>query len=170
MKFKYFLVPILAIMGCGAVQAQSADTTPSATPDSATPQYGHHRHWGHHAWIWKKLNLTDAQKAQIKAIKQSLKSQTKPALLALLKAKQQLQKDIAANIGQQPQAIQSLVASDISAVATAESQFAIIRATELNQIKTTVLTKEQQTILADFQQKRAARLQDRIDKLSQPTT
>jgi Spy/CpxP family protein refolding chaperone len=170
MKFKYFLVPILAIMGCGAVQAQSADTTPSATPESATPQYGHHRHWGHHAWIWKKLNLTDAQKTQIKAIKQSLKSQTKPALLAVLKAKQQLQKDIAANIGQQPQAIQSLVASDVSAVATAESQIAILRATELNQIKTTVLTKEQQTILADFQQKRAARLQDRINKLSQPTT
>jgi len=57
-----------------------------------------------------------------------------------------------------------------SAVANAETQFAIIRATELNQIKTTVLTKEQQTILADLQQKRADRMQDRINKLSQPTT
>ena len=166
MKFKYFLVPVLAIIGCGALQAQNADTASSPSPGD-----GHHQQWRHHhAWIWKKLNLTDAEKAQIKAIKQSLKSQTTPALLAVLKAKQQLQKDIAANIGQQPQAIQSLVASDVSAVATAESQFAIIRATELNQIKTTVLTKEQQTILADLQQKRADRMQDRINKLSQPTT
>jgi protein CpxP len=167
MKFKYFLVPFLAVIGCSALQAQSADSTPSGSPE-----YSHHgHHWRHHhAWIWKKLNLTDSQKAQIKSIRQATKSQTRPAILAILKAKQQLQKDIAANITQPSPAIQSVIAGDVSTLATAESQLAIVRATELNQIKTTVLTQEQQTILADFQQKRAARLQDRINKLSQPTS
>jgi Spy/CpxP family protein refolding chaperone len=167
MKFKYFLVLLLTVIGCGALQAQTTEATPSASPG-----YGHNgHHWRHHhAWVWKKLNLTDAQKTQIKSIRQTMKSQTRPALLAVLKAKQQLHKDIAANIGQPAPAIQSLIAGDVSTLATAESQFAVVLATEINQIKTTVLTPEQQTILTDFQQKRAARMQDRIDKLSQPTS
>ena len=167
MKFKYFLVLVFAVIGCGALQAQTTEATPTASPGDG--QHGHHwRH--HHAWIWKKLNLTDAKKEQIKSIRQAMKNQTRPAMVAVLKARQQLHKDIAANIGQPSQAIQSVVAGDVSALATAESQLAIIRATELNQIKTTVLTPEQQTILADFQQKRATWMQNRIEKLSQPTS
>ena len=159
MKFKYFLVPVLAMLGFGGLQAQNADSAASPSPG-----YGHHHQWRHrHAWIWKKLNLTDVQKTQIKSIKQGLKGQTRPALAAVLTAKLKLQQDIDANSDK------GIIAADASALATAQSQFATVRATELTQIKA-LLSQEQQTTLSDFQKKRQARMQNWINKLSQPTT
>jgi hypothetical protein len=54
MKLEYFLVPIMAIVACGTLQAQNSDAT-----SSPSPGYDHRDHWRHHhhAWIWKKLNL-----------------------------------------------------------------------------------------------------------------
>jgi Spy/CpxP family protein refolding chaperone len=159
MKHKYFLVPVLAMLGFGGLQAQNVDSTASPIPG-----YEHHPHGRHHdAWIWKKLNLTDAQKTQIKSIKQGLRGQTRPALAAVLTAKIKLQQDIDAN------SEKGLIAADAAALATAESQFAAVRATELSQIKA-ILTDEQQTTWSDFQKKRQARMQNWIDKLNQPTT
>jgi periplasmic protein CpxP/Spy len=159
MNSKYFLVPVLAMLACGALKAQNADTTPSASP-----AYSNHEHWRHHyhAWIWKKLGLTDAQKAQIKSIRQGSKAQFRPALAAVLTARMKLHQDIASNN-------QTAIAGDTTALAGAESQLATLRATQLSQIKN-VLTPDQQNTLNDFVQKRQARMQDRINKLSQPTS
>ena len=157
MKFKYFLLPVLAFLGSGWLQAQSADSTPSASPEN-----GFGEHWRHHHhWIWKELNLTDDQKVQIKSIRQKNKGQTHPALAAVLKAKLKLQQDIDANPG--------LIGADASALATAESQLASLRATELAAIKA-VLSDEQKTTLQNFRQKREARMQDMINRLSQPAS
>lgn len=159
MKLKYFLVPVLAMISFGGLQAQGVDSTPSPSAE-----YGRHHHWGHHnSWIWKKLNLTEAQKTQIKSIKQGLKGQTRPAMAALLTAKLKLQQDVEANSDT------GTLAADSSALATAMSQFATLRATELSQIKA-VLTQDQQTTLSDLQKKRAARMQSWINKLNQPTS
>jgi Spy/CpxP family protein refolding chaperone len=159
MKFTYLFVPILAMVVCGTLQAQSADTTPSGTPG----QEGFHHHWGHHrhgAWIWRKLNLSDAQKAQIKSIRQGQKGEFRPALAALLTAKMQLNKDIAANN-------QEAIPADTTALATAEAKIATLRSTQFNQIKG-VLNQDQLTTLNDFKQKQEARTQDKINKLNQP--
>ena len=159
MKLNYFLVPILVLLGAGELRAQSADSTPSPGPEGGYHQHGRH----HHAWIWKKLNLTDDQKTQIKSIRQGMKGQTRPALAAVLTAKLKLQQDIDANSDR------GILASDASALATAESQFAALRAMELTKIKQ-VLNQDQQTTWSDFQKKRQARMQNWIDKLNQPTT
>jgi Spy/CpxP family protein refolding chaperone len=159
MKSKYFLVPILAVIYSGWLQAQSADSTPLPSPGNGLDQHWRHRH----EWIWKELNLTDAQKVQIKSIKRAMKGQTHPALAAVLKAKLKLQQDIDAN--SEP----ALIAADASALATAQSQFASVRANELGQIKG-ILTDEQKTTLQNFRQKREARMQEMINRLSQPTT
>ncbi|MBV9299442.1 MAG: Spy/CpxP family protein refolding chaperone [Verrucomicrobia bacterium] len=159
MKFKYFLVPILAVIGCGWLQAQSADSTPLASPGNGPDEHWRH----HHGWIWRELNLTEAQKVQIKSIRQDMKSKTHPALAAVLKAKLKLQQDIDAN------SEQALIAADASALATAESQFASVRAMELGQIKV-LLTDEQKTTLQNLRQKREERMQEMINRLSQPTT
>jgi periplasmic protein CpxP/Spy len=159
MKIKHLFVPILAIVLCGTLQAQSADTSPSATPG----QKEFHHGWGHRrhgAWIWRKLDLSDAQKAQIKSIRQSQKGQFRPALAALLTAKMQLNKDIADNN-------QAAITGDTTALATAEAKVATLRSTQLNQIKA-VLTQDQQTTLANFKQKQAERTQNMINKLNQP--
>jgi protein CpxP len=159
MKLNYFLVPVLALLGLGELRAQSADSTPSPGPGEGYHQHGHH----HHAWIWKKMNLTDDQKAKIKSIRQSMKGQTRPALAAVLTAKLKLQQDIDAN------SEGGTIASDASALATAESQFAALRASEQSKIKQ-VLNQDQLTTWSDFQKKRQARMQNWIDKLNQPTT
>jgi Spy/CpxP family protein refolding chaperone len=159
MKLNYFLVPILALVGLGELRAQTADSTPSPGPGEGYHQHGRH----HHAWIWKKLNLTDDQKTQIKSIRQGMKGQTRPALAAVLTAKLKLQQDIDANSDR------GIIAGDATALATAESQFAALRAMELTKIKQ-VLNQDQQTTWSDFQKKRQARMQNWIDKLNQPTT
>jgi Spy/CpxP family protein refolding chaperone len=158
MKFKYFLVPVFAMLGIAGLQAQSADSSPAPSPG-----FEHHHGRHHHAWIWKKLNLTDSQKTQIKSIKQGLKPQTRPAMAAVLTAKLKLQQDIDANSDK------GTIAGDATALATAESQFASVRATELSQIKA-ILNQDQLTTLSDFQKKRQARTQNWINKLSQPTS
>lgn len=78
-----------------------------------------------------------------------MKVQTRPALAAVLKAKMKLLQDIDANSEQSAPALQTMVAADTSALANAESQFAIVRSAELNQIKT-VLTPEQKTTWQEF--------------------
>jgi periplasmic protein CpxP/Spy len=164
MKFKYLFVPLLAIIACGTLQAQTADSTPTTTPGQEENHdgWGHRGGWGHHrhgAWMWRKLNLSDAQKAQIKSIRQSQKGQFRPALAALLTAKMQLNKDIADN--------PSAITTDTTALATAEAKVATLRSTQLNQIKA-VLTQDQQTTLDNFKQKQAERTQNMINKLNQP--
>ena len=159
MKLNYFLVPILALVGLGELRAQNADSNPSPGPEGGYHQHGRH----HHAWIWKKLNLTDDQKTQIKSIRQGMKGQTRPALAAVLTAKLKLQQDIDANSDG------GIIAGDASALATAESQFAALRATEQAKIKQ-VLNQDQLTTWSDFQKKRQARMQNWIAKLNQPTT
>jgi Spy/CpxP family protein refolding chaperone len=80
-----------------------------------------------------------------------------------------LLQDIDANSEQSAPALQTLVAADTSALANAQSQFAIVRSAELNQIKS-VLTPEQKTTWQEFHQKRQTRMQDMISKLSTPTS
>jgi Spy/CpxP family protein refolding chaperone len=160
MKLNYFLVPVLALLSLGELRAQSADSTPSLGQKEGYQQHGR-RH--HHAWIWKKLNLTDDQKTKIKSIRQGMKGQTRPALAAVLTAKLKLQQDIDANSDKE------IIAADASALATAESQFATVRATMLSQVKS-ILTQDQLTTWSDFQKKRQARMQNWIEKLNQPTT
>jgi Spy/CpxP family protein refolding chaperone len=148
MKLKYFLIPMLALVTSGALQAQTSDSSPSPG----------HEHTN--AWIWKKLNLTDTQKQQIKSIRQGSKTQLRSALAAVLTARMKLQQDIAANN-------QADIPADTSALAGAESTLETLRATELSQIKA-LLTQEQLTTWNDFQQKRQSWMQDRINKLNQP--
>ncbi|HKM59028.1 MAG TPA: Spy/CpxP family protein refolding chaperone [Chthoniobacterales bacterium] len=162
MKFRYLFVPILAVIACGSLQAQTADTTPSATPG----QEEQHDGWGRHrhgAWVWRKLNLSDSQKTQIKSIREGLKPQVRPALAGVLKARLQLRQDIAAN--SEP----GVITNDSTALATAEAQLATVRNTMWNQIKT-VLNPDQLTTLNNFKQKQEAHTQEMISKLSQPAS
>jgi Spy/CpxP family protein refolding chaperone len=162
MKFKYLFVPMLAIVACGTLQAQSADTAPSATPGQGEFHHRWHR-FRHGAWVWKKLNLTDDQKTQIKSIRQRLKAQVRPAFAAVLKARLQLRQDIEAN------SQTGVITNDTSALATAEAQLATLRNTQWTQIKA-VLNPDQLTTLNDFKQKQEARTQEMINKLSQPAS
>ena len=164
MKFKYILIPMFALIACGPLHAQSADATASPSPSPGeSEQFDHWRGHGHHGWIWKKLNLTDQQKDQIKSIRQNMKAQVHPALAAVLKARLQLMQDIDSGN-------QGAIGTDTTALANAQATLWGLRATQWNLIKTTVLNSDQVNKLNDFKQKMQTRTQDMINKLSQPNS
>jgi Spy/CpxP family protein refolding chaperone len=151
---------MLAIIACSTLQAQSTDATASPSPERG--EFYHHWRGHHHSWIWRKLNLTDQQKGQVKSIRQNMKGQIRPALAAVLKARLQLNQDIDAGK-------QDAIANDSSTLATAQTQLATLRATQWTQIKG-ILTADQLNTLNSFKEKMQTRTLQMIDKLSQPAS
>ena len=155
MKLKYLIVPIFALAACGSLQAQTSDATPSSSPT-------YEGHWRHHDhWLWNKLNLTDAQKQQIHTIRENNRKNPafRTALATYLKAKMKVQDDI--------NATQAATSDDAAALGTAEVQLAVMRAQQRNEIKA-ILSGDQLQTWNEFQAKRNTRIQNRINKLTQP--
>jgi periplasmic protein CpxP/Spy len=153
MKLKYLIVPIFALAAFGSLQAQTSDATPSSSPTYE----GHWRDHGH--WLWKKLNLTDAQKQQIHTIRENNRKNFRTALATYLQAKKKVQDDINAN--------QAATSEDASALGAAAAQLAVVRTQQQNEIKA-VLSGDQLQTWNEFQAKRATWIQNRINKLTQP--
>jgi Spy/CpxP family protein refolding chaperone len=155
MKLKYLIVPIFALAACGSLQAQTSDATPSSSP-------AHEGHWRHHDhWLWNKLNLTDAQKQQIHTIRENNRKNPafRTALATYLQAKKKVQDDISAT--------QAATSDDSAALGAAEAQLAVFRTQQQNEIKA-ILSGDQVQTWNEFQAKRATRIQNRINKLTQP--
>ena len=153
MRLTYLITPIIAIVACSSLQAQTAETTPS--PGAGYSQHGHWRH--HHAWIWRKLNLTDTQKQDIKQYRVTNKAAFQSALASCLSAKEAVLEAIKNN-----QSSQSAAAT----LATAEANLLALRVKQ-EQYIASLLTGDQVTTWQDFQNKRATRIQNRINTLRQ---
>jgi Spy/CpxP family protein refolding chaperone len=153
MRLTYLIAPIIAIVACSSLQAQTAETTPS--PGAGYSQRGHWRH--HHAWIWRKLNLTDTQKQDIKQYRATNKVAFQSALASCLSAKEAVLEAIKNN-----QSSQSAAAT----LATAEANLLALRVKQ-EQYIASLLTGDQVTTWQDFQNKRATRIQNRINTLRQ---
>jgi protein CpxP len=158
MKHSALVLAILTSVAASPLVAQT-------TNDSPAPAAENHSHGGPHGgWIWKKLNLTDAQKQQIHQIKESNKQAGRSAMLAVVTADKALQSAISQNPSDEA-TIRSLSVKLESARTEATVQRARVHALVLQ-----VLTPAQQQQLAQFEQKRQDHLQRRIDKLSQANT
>ena len=155
MKLKYLIVPIFALAACGSLQAQTSDATPSSSP----AQEGHWRHHDH--GLWNKLNLTDAQKQQIHTIRENNRKNPafRTALATYLQAKNKVQDDV--------DATQAATSDDSAALGAAEAQLAVLRTQQQNEVKA-ILSADQVQTWNEFQAKRATRIQNRINKLTQP--
>jgi periplasmic protein CpxP/Spy len=155
MKLKYLIVPILALAACGSLQAQTSEATPSSSPTHE----GHWRHRDH--WLWNKLNLTDAQKQQIRTIRENNRKNPafRTALATYLQAKKKVQDDI--------NATQAATSDDAAALGAAEAQLTVVRTQQQNEIKA-ILSGDQLQTWNEFQAKRDTRIQNRINKLTQP--
>jgi periplasmic protein CpxP/Spy len=155
MKLKYLIVPMLALAACGSLQAQTSEATPSSSPT-------HEGHWRHHDhWLWNKLNLTDAQKQQIRTIRENNRKNPafRTALATYLQAKKKVQDDI--------NATQAATSDDAAALGAAEAQLTVVRTQQQNEIKA-ILSGDQLQTWNEFQAKRDTRIQNRINKLTQP--
>jgi periplasmic protein CpxP/Spy len=149
---------VLAILSTVAASPLVAQTT----TDSTATQTETHPHGGRHGdWVWKKLNLTDAQKQQIKQIRESNKPARKAAMVAVLTAEKALQSAISQNPNDE-----ATIRSLASKVESARTEGIVLRARFKAQVLQ-VLDDTQKQQLSQFEQKRQDRLQQRIDKLSQ---
>ena len=153
MKPNYFIAPLIAMVASTSLQAETSE--PAASPN---PGYGHHDHWRHHhAWIWRKLNLTDTQKQDLKQYRTNNKAAFRSALASYLSARQALLAAIQSNAATQPAASQ---------LATAEANLMALRA-KREQYIASILVGDQVATWQNFLAERAARMQERINKLNQ---
>lgn len=144
-------------------QVPSASASASESP-SASPETGGHHGWGHHHGFGeqlKQLNLTDAQKQQVKQFFSDNKQAFKTNMLNLLKAKQAVDSAIEKNPSDES-TIRSLSAN----VGTSQTELAAQRA-KFDAFLQSILTTEQKQTLTTLQQKRDARIQSQISRLSQ---
>src|SRR5271165_5346570 len=72
-----FAVALVAVLVCGAVMIGYAQQTDDTNPK---PAWAGHRHGDHMAYMAKALNLTDAQKEQIKSIMQANRASNRPLM------------------------------------------------------------------------------------------
>jgi Spy/CpxP family protein refolding chaperone len=156
MKWQNILLPFVTAIAVSSLQAQTPDASPAASPDSQ------HCSGLEHAWIWRKLNLTDAQRQQIRTIREN-NGKTPAfrfAMFAYLQAKKKVQDDIKAK--------QAVPNDDALALGVAEAQLGVLRTQQQNEIIKAVLFPEQQQTWNEFQAKRESFLQKRIESLKEP--
>ncbi len=160
-KFWMFAVAMLAVVLCGAAMfsyAQQAD-------NSATPVWAGHRHGGEMAHMFKALNLTDAQKAQVKSIMQANRATNRPLMQQM--AQNRIAMLTATSNGAFDQAKVTALASQ---QAQLMAQMLVQKQAIQHQIYTQVLTPEQQATANQMRQKQITRINERLQRWSQSGT
>jgi periplasmic protein CpxP/Spy len=163
MKWKSLVLCVAALAGFATLYAQDQSASASASASASTGAEKHHQGGRHHrfAHFLKQLNLTDAQKQQLKQYFSDNKQTFRTDLLNLLKAKQAVNSAIEKNPSDDS-TIRSLSAN----VASARTDLVAQRA-KFDVFLQSILTSEQKQTLAGLQQKRDARVQMHINRLSQ---
>lgn len=107
--------------------------------------------------MFRKLQLTDGQRQQLKAYRTQNQAEFRSALLAFLQAKAALENAISQNNT-------GNLAGLASNLATAQTQLIQLRA-QREAYFVSILNADQKNIWNEIQAKKAARLQDRISDL-----
>jgi protein CpxP len=160
-KFWMFTAAMLAVLLCGTVMFSYAQQT----DNSAAPVWAGHKHGGQMEHMFKALNLTDAQKAQIKSIMQANRAANRSLMQQM--AQNRLSLLTATSNGAFDQA---KVTALVNQQAPLMAQMAIQREAVQHQIYTQVLTPEQQATANQMRQKQINRITERLQKWSQAET
>jgi periplasmic protein CpxP/Spy len=162
MKLHQLAVAALGLATATALYAQSTD---NSNDQQATQPNQLQQVWKrHHHGFLKQLNLTDAQKQQLKEYRSTNAADWKTKLAALLTVEKQLQNAIATNPGDEA-TIRSLVAQE----ANARADMAVQRAHMVAELQS-ILTPDQKQKLTELEQKREAWLQKKIDHLTEKSS
>ena len=166
MKSKALILCFAALAGFATLNAQDQSASSSGSPSASAGTEKHHGSGHHHelGYFLKQLNLTDAQKQQVKQYFSDNKQTFRRDMVNLLKAKQTVNSAIEKNPSDDA-TIRSLSAN----VASARTELAAQRA-KFDVFLQSILTSEQKQTLATLQQKRDAKTQARINRLSQPVS
>jgi protein CpxP len=153
-----FLVAALAVM-LGAVIAKSQ------TADAAAPQSPHEHAWGMHGHMmefpFKQLDLSDAQREQIKALMQKEHPAMKPLMLQLHGLQQQLKQYSEGTYDE----------AKVQALVTQQSQTLVqlkVQETRIHSEIYQLLTPDQQTKLKEIEANHEARMQQHMQGATEP--
>ena len=161
-KFWTFAVAMLAIVLCGAVVFSYAQQTDTSSPKPAWAGHGHGDRMG---YMFKALNLTDAQKAQIKSIMQAHRATNRPLMQQM--AQNRLAMLTATSNGAFDQVKVTALANQQAQLA---AQMTIQKESIQSQIYNQVLTPEQRATADQMRQKQITRINERLQRLSQSGT
>jgi Spy/CpxP family protein refolding chaperone len=163
MKSKALILSVAALASFATLNAQDQSASSSASPSASEGTEKHHGSGHHHefGYFLKQLNLTDAQKQQVKQYFSDNKQTFRSDMVNLLKAKQTVNSAIEKNPSDDA-TIRSLSAN----IASARTELTAQRA-KFDGFLQSIVTSEQKQTLATLQQKRDAKMQDRINHLSQ---
>ena len=161
-KFWMFAVALLAVVLCGTLMISYAQ---QADDSSAKPAWAGHHHGDHMGYMAKALNLTDAQKVQIKSIMQANRATNRPLMQQM--AQNRLAMLTATSGGAFDQA---KVTSLATQQAQLRAQMTVQKQSIQHQIYTQVLTPEQRTTADQMRQKQITRINERLQKWSQSET
>jgi len=158
MKFWSFAIALLAIALCGAVALSYAQQTNTAANAAG---WSGHRH-GHMGYLARELNLTDAQKAQIKTMTQAQRATNRP-LMQQMAQNRLAMLNLTANGAFDQAKVQALANQQAQITA----QLAVQKASLRSQIYNQVLTADQKAKADQLRQKQIARINEHLQKWSQ---
>ena len=156
-KFWSVAVALLALMLCGTAVISSAQQS----DESGAQAWAGHRH-GHMGYLAKELNLTDAQKTQIKTIMQAQRTTMRPLMQQLMQNRVDTINATSGGAFDQAK-IQALANQRAQIMAQLEVQKAQIHSQIYNQ----VLTSDQKAKADQLRQAKLARLNQRLQRMSQ---
>jgi Spy/CpxP family protein refolding chaperone len=153
-RFRLFAAALAVLMGSAIAKSQTADAAPAQPPHA--PGFGM---GGHMEFLSKKLNLTDEQKSQMKAIMQKERPTMRPLL------EQQHQLDL--QLRQYSEG--SFDEAKVRALATQKAQIQTqltVEETRIHNEMYQTLTSEQQSQLKQMEADREAHMQQHMDPAS----
>lgn len=156
-KFSMVAVAMLALVLGGVATLSYAQESAAST--SGKSWHGRHGRMGYMA---RELNLTDAQKTQVKQIFQANKATGLP-LMQQMAANKKAMLEATANGGYDQAKIQQLANQQAQLM----SQLIVQKQAVRHQIYTQVLTQDQRSKAEELRAKQIARIDSRMQKLSQ---
>jgi Spy/CpxP family protein refolding chaperone len=151
-------VALLAVMLCGSAMLYAQQNDENG---GATAAWAGHRH-GHFGYLAKELNLTDAQKAQIKTMMQSQRTTLRPLMQQMAQNRLAMLNATASGAFDQAK-VQSLANQKAQLMAQLEVQKASLHSQIYNQ----VLTADQKAKADQLRQNQITRINEHLTKLSQ---
>jgi len=159
-NFWMFAVALLAAVLCGTVAFSYAQTDAGTPGPAAAWHQGHMK--GHMGFMARELNLTDAQKAQIKSLMQAQRGTLRPLMqqlgqnrLAMLQATANGAYD------------EAKIAQLANQKAQLEAQLAVQRESMKHQIYAQVLTADQRAKADQMRQNQINRITQRMQRMEQ---
>ncbi len=153
-RFRLLVAALAVVMGTAIARSQTADAPPPP------PMHGHGFGMGEHmGFLAKQLNLTDDQKTQMKAVLHKEHPAVRPLMQQQHKIDLRLRQYVEGNFDQQK--VQELA----NEKALLQAQVTV-QQTRIHNELYKLLTAEQQSQLKQLEAQHEARMQERMQKLS----